>query len=125
MRGQLHSRCIYKDSDQTWSMLRLFRVFAEGKGYFNPFMPKIFSHHYQLDESIFNFRVVGWYFSFLLKSEKKLLFANSGEPDQTPRFAASDLVLHCLPMSHEKDARLIWVDDSELCFNLYKYVIFI
>ena len=24
-------------------------------------------------------------------------------------FAASDLVLHCLPMSHKKDARLIWV----------------
>ena len=29
-------------------------------------------------------------------------------PDQTPRFVSSDLVLHCLPMSHEKDARLIW-----------------
>ena len=40
---------------------------------------------------------------------KKLLFANSGEPDQTPRFAASDLVLHCLPLSHKKDARLKWV----------------
>ena len=24
-------------------------------------------------------------------------FANSGDPDQTPRFAASDLGLHCLP----------------------------
>ena len=23
--------------------------------------------------------------------------ANSGDPDQTPRFAASDLGLHCLP----------------------------
>ena len=45
-----------------------------------------------------------WYFSFLIKSLKKLLFANSGEPDQTPRFAASDLVLHCLPMSDKKDA---------------------
>ena len=38
----------------------------------------------------------------------ELLFLNSGEPDQTPRFAASGLVLYCLPMSHEKDARLIW-----------------
>ena len=28
--------------------------------------------------------------------------ANSGEPGQT-RFAASDLVLHCLPMSHKKE----------------------
>ena len=25
------------------------------------------------------------------------LFANSGDPDQTPRSAASDLGLHCLP----------------------------
>ena len=50
-----------------------------------------------------------WYFSFLLKILKKLLFANSGEPDQTPHYVASDLVLHCLLMSHKKDARLIWV----------------
>ena len=28
-----------------------------------------------------------------------------------PHFAASDLVLHCLPMSHKKDAWLIWVKD--------------
>ena len=26
-----------------------------------------------------------------------------------PHFAASDLVLHCLPMSHKKDTRLLWV----------------
>ena len=25
-------------------------------------------------------------------------YANSAEPDQTPRFAASDLGLHCLPI---------------------------
>ena len=35
--------------------------------------------------------------------------ANSKEPDQMPCFAASDLVLHCLPMPHKKVARLIWV----------------
>ena len=35
--------------------------------------------------------------------------ANSEDPDQTPGSAASDLGLHCLPMSHKKDARLIWV----------------
>ena len=33
-----------------------------------------------------------------------------GEPDQTPRFEASGLVLHCLPMSHKKDARVIWAN---------------
>ena len=37
------------------------------------------------------------------------LFANSGDPDQTPRSAASDLGLHCLQMSPLWDARLIWV----------------
>ena len=35
--------------------------------------------------------------------------ANSGDPDQTPRVSASDLDLHCLPLSHKKDARITWV----------------
>ena len=66
-------------------------------------MPNVFSHPYQLDESISNFRVVRWLvFSFLFKFQKKLLSANSGEPDQTPHFAASDLFLHCLPKPHKK-----------------------
>ena len=72
-------------------------------------MQNVFSHPYQLDESISNFRVVGWYFSFLLNFFKTLLFANSGEPDQTLHFAASDVVLHCLRMSHKKSAWFIWV----------------
>ena len=38
-----------------------------------------------------------------------MLQANSGDRDQTPRSAASDLGMHCLPMSHKKDATLIWV----------------
>ena len=38
------------------------------------------------------------------------LVANSGNPDQTPRSAASDLGLHCLHMSRKKDARLIRVN---------------
>ena len=29
--------------------------------------------------------------------------------DQTPYSAAADMGLHCLPMSHKKNARLIWV----------------
>ena len=43
---------------------------------------------------------------------KVLSVSNSAEPDQMPRFAASDLDLHCLPVSHEKDARLKWVKTS-------------
>ena len=38
--------------------------------------------------------------------------ANSEETNQTPRSAASGLVLHCLPMSHKKDARHKWVNDE-------------
>ena len=33
----------------------------------------------------------------------------SEDPDQTPRSAASDLGLHCLPMYQKWDARLLWV----------------
>ena len=36
------------------------------------------------------------------------------DPDQMPRSAASDLGLHCLPMSKKWDARLIWVNGSFL-----------
>ena len=34
---------------------------------------------------------------------------DSGDPDQTPHIAASDLSLHSLPLSHKQDAGLIWV----------------
>ena len=47
------------------------------------------------------------FFIFIQILKETSVFANSGEPDQTPSFAASDLVLHCLKMSHKKDARLI------------------
>ena len=32
------------------------------------------------------------------------------------RSAASDLGLHCLPVSHKKDARLKWVNMNLLCW---------
>ena len=47
-------------------------------------------------------------FSFLFYF-KMFLLANSEDPDQTPRSVASDLGLHCLPLSQKWDARLIWV----------------
>ena len=37
-----------------------------------------------------------------------ILKPNSEVPDQTPHYAVSDLDLHCLPMSHKKEASLIW-----------------
>ena len=36
----------------------------------------------------------------------------SREPDQKLRSTASDLSLHCLPMSHKKDANLICVNNT-------------
>ena len=38
-----------------------------------------------------------------------ILLANSGDPDQTPRSAASDLGLHCLPITFLVVSRLQWV----------------
>ena len=37
------------------------------------------------------------------------LFANGGDPDQTPRSAASDLGLHYLPITLLRVSRLQWV----------------
>ena len=94
--------------------VRIYPTLPYMYAYVNPFKPIVFSHPFQLDQSISILRVVGWYmyFSSLLKFYKKFLFANSGEPDQTPHFGASDLVLQCLQMSHKKDAMLIWVNNK-------------
>ena len=37
------------------------------------------------------------------------MLANNGDPDQKPRSVSSDLVQHCLPMSHKKDADVLTV----------------
>ena len=37
------------------------------------------------------------------------LFANSGDPNQTPHAAASDLGLHYLPVTHLGVSSLQWV----------------
>ena len=42
------------------------------------------------------------------------LFANSGDPVQTPRSAASDLGLHCLPITLLRVSRLQWVNSIAL-----------
>ena len=45
------------------------------------------------------------------------LFANSGDPDQMPRSAASDLGLHCLPVTLLGVSRLQWVNNY-MCWVL-------
>ena len=64
-------------------------------------------------------------FSIFIEILKETSVTNSGESDQLQRFAGSNLVLHCLPMSHKKDARLIWVkliDSTRIHVYLCKYV---
>ena len=57
-----------------------------------------------MEPSISDLRAAGWYFHVYSNFNK-----TSGDPDQTPRTAASDLVLNCFPTYHKKDAKLIWV----------------
>ena len=56
-------------------------------------------------------------------------FANSGDPDQTPRSAASDLGLHCLPSTLVRVSQLQWVSGVVLIssgldceFTVYWYL---
>ena len=52
-----------------------------------------------LDRSISNRRVSGLFLLLLCFIEIPVFNANSVDPDQTPRFAASDLGLHCLTIT--------------------------
>ena len=81
----------------------------DGAKRINPYKSNVFSHFYQLDQSISILGVVGWRFSLFFTFYLNILRANIEYPDETSRSVASDLVLHRLPMSHKKDARLIRV----------------
>ena len=50
-----------------------------------------------LGESICHFRGYQVYFVAFILFLRKILLANTVEPDQTPHDVASDLGLHCLP----------------------------
>ena len=52
-----------------------------------------------LDESVCHFRVVRSILSLLFYFRRKVLLANNVDPDQMPHYVASDLGLHCLPMT--------------------------
>ena len=51
-----------------------------------------------------------FFFHFCSNSNTTFFRQNSGDPDQTPGFAASDRGLHCLPTSRKRDAMLIYVN---------------
>ena len=70
---------------------------------------------YILEESNFNFRYVRlWDLDIIRREKMAQLFANSGDPDQTPRSVASDLGLHCLRITLLRVSRLQWVNHSLL-----------
>ena len=78
-------------------------------GTLDPLVTNGISHPYHLDKSNFVFRGFSSNFSFLFHFSMKIKIADRITPDGTPRFAGSHLGLFRLPMSHKKDARLIWV----------------
>ena len=82
-------------------------------GFHKPLVTNGLSHPYHLDDSPFILRGVRSNFSFLFHFSMKIMsanrIANRIAPNGTPRLAASYLGLFCLPLSHKKDARLIWV----------------
>ena len=53
------------------------------------------------------------------------LLANSGDPDQTPHSAASDLGLHCLPVTLLRVSRLQWVKGKYVMGTHYRSVFFL
>ena len=45
------------------------------------------------------------------------IFANSGDPDQTLHSAASDLSMHCLPVTLLLVSRLKWIKENQYAFK--------
>ena len=81
---------------------------------FNPFKLNGIFHSYQLDKSIY------WevFFSIFIRISIDYSKSRRGYPDPTPCSAASDLGLHCLPMSIKQEAWRKWVIK-----RLYAYAI--
>ena len=84
----------------------------------NPLGTNRLSHPYYLDESTFILGAIRVVSSFLFHLSMKITLANRKAPDETPLFSSSHLGLLCLPMSHEKDARLKWVNFVIILVNL-------
>ena len=52
------------------------------------------------------------------------LFVNSGDPDQMPQNATSDLGLHCLPNTLLGVSRLQWVRSGRLPVSSHNIIVF-
>ena len=83
---------------------------------FNPLVTNGLSHPYHLDGSTFIFTDIrGIFFHIFISFFDEIHKISKIAPDGKPRFAASHLRLFCLPMSHKKNARLIW---DKLCITI-------
>ena len=87
------------DPDQTalkgavWSGSALFAHIYLSQYMYLEFLP------YMLDETICHFKGVRTILLLLFYFWWKILLANNVDPDQMPRYVASDLVLQCLAMT--------------------------
>ena len=88
---------------------RTFEYMPAAKILINPSMPSGIFHLNSLDQFISSLRVSGQFLVLPWIIKMPVINAYSVDPDQTPRCAASDLGLHCLPMFHLWDARHKWV----------------
>ena len=70
-----------------------------------------------LDQVIFSLRGVWSYLLLPSFIEMPVVNVSSVDPDLMPHCAASDVGLHCLPMSHLWDARLKWVKETDLEYS--------
>ena len=85
---------------------------------FNPNKPNEYSHPYTLDESICHLRGIRYIYIYIFFFFHFCSICNLKSCKQTVKTqirrrimhnAASDLDLHCLPVPHKRDPRLIWV----------------
>ena len=56
-------------------------------------------------------------FFIFIQTLIETFLANSGDPDQTPRFVATDQGLHCLPMSYKNAPGLYGLKKAECLFR--------
>ena len=76
----------------------------------NPLVTNGLSHPYHLNKSTLILKGIRSNLSFLFPFFDEIHVSKQNRSDGTPRFVASHLGLFCLPMSHKKDDRLIWVN---------------
>ena len=97
--------CTQRDADKRWQFSKICNFLKV-----NSLVMNGLSHPYHLDKSTLIFRDIRSDYSFLFHFSMKFMSATRIAPDGMPEFAASHLGLFCLPMSHKKVARLIWVN---------------